>query len=75
MIDVDPTGLLASRKLEDSPFADFGTKRIADELMCIPGRVEFMDGKLHKVALLETHPCADDMRLVLEELLDFFEDP
>jgi len=61
--------------LEDSPFADFGTKRMVDELMCIPGRVEFMDGKLHKVALLETHPYADDMRLVLEKLLDFFENP
>jgi hypothetical protein len=61
--------------LKDSLFTDFGTKRIVDELMCIPGRVEFMDGKLHKVALLETHPYADDMRLVLEELLDFFENP
>lgn len=61
--------------LEDSPFANFGTKRIVDELMCIPGRVEFMDGKLSKVALLETHPYADDMRLILEELLDLFENP
>jgi hypothetical protein len=61
--------------LEDSPFANFGTKRMVDELMCIPGRVEFMDGKLYKVALLETHPYADDMRLVLEELLDLFENP
>ena len=61
--------------LKDSLFTDFGTKRIVDELMCIPGRVEFMDGKLHKVALLETHPYADDMRLVLKELLDFFENP
>jgi hypothetical protein len=61
--------------LKDGPFTDFGTKRIVDELMCIPGRVEFMDGKLHKVALLETHPYADDMRFTLEELLDFFENP
>lgn len=61
--------------LEDSSFADFATKRIVDELMCIPGRVELMGGKLRKVALLETHPYAHDMRLILEELLDLFENP
>ena len=49
------------------------TKRIVDESMCIPGRVEFMDGKLSMEALLEKHPYADDMRLILEELLDLFE--
>jgi hypothetical protein len=61
--------------LEDSPFADFGTKRMVDELMCIPGRVEIMGGKLQKVALLETHPYADSMRLILGQLLDFFDNP
>jgi hypothetical protein len=61
--------------LEDSPFADFGTERMVEELMCIPGRVEIMDGKLQKVALLETHPYADSMRLILGELLDFFDTP
>ena len=61
--------------LEDSPFADFGAERMVDELMCIPGRVEIMDGKLQKVALLETHPYADSMRLILGELLDFFDTP
>jgi len=38
-------------------------------------RIEIMDGKLQKVALLETHPCADSMRLILGELLDFFAPP
>lgn len=61
--------------LEDSPFADFGTKRMVDELMCIPGRIEIMDGKLQKVALLETHPYAGPMRLILGNLLDLFEIP
>lgn len=61
--------------LEDSPFADFGTKRMVDELMCIPGRVEIMDGKLRKVALLETHPYADSMCLILGNLLDYFGNP
>ena len=61
--------------LENSPFADFGAQRMVDELMCIPGRVEIMGGKLEKVALLETHPYADSMRLILGKLLDFFDVP
>ena len=61
--------------MEDSPFQDFGAKRMVDELMCIPGRVEIMDGKLLKVALLETHPYADPMRQILAVLLDYFDNP
>ncbi len=61
--------------MEDSPFADFGTKRIVDELLCIPGRIEIKEGKLQKVALLATHPFADPMRLVLDKVLDFFANP
>jgi hypothetical protein len=59
--------------LEKTSFADFGTERIVDELLCIPGQVEFMEGKLHKVALLKSHPYADEMRLILQNLLHFFE--
>ena len=61
--------------LDDGPFAAFGTQRMVDELMCIPGRVEIMDGKLGKVALLESHPYAPDMRLALIKLLAFFDNP
>ena len=61
--------------LEDSPFDDFGTQRMVDELMCIPGRIEIMDNKLQKVALLETHPFADSMRLALSKLLEKFDYP
>jgi hypothetical protein len=61
--------------LEDTPFADFGTERMVDELLCIPGTVEYMGGKLHKVALLNTHPYADLMRPILQNLLDFFASP
>jgi len=61
--------------LEGSPFADFGAQRMVDELMCIPGRVEIMGDKLQKVALLETHPYADSMRLILGQLLNFFDIP
>lgn len=61
--------------LEDTPFASFGPKRMVNELMCIPGRIEIMDGNLQKVALLETHPYADSMRLILRSMLDLFDNP
>jgi hypothetical protein len=61
--------------LEETPFDDFGTQRMVDELLTIPGRIEFKGGRLHKVALLETHPYADPMRLILEKLLDHFDSP
>lgn len=61
--------------LEDGPFATFGTKRMVEELMCIPGRVDFMDGKLQKVALLQSHPYADPMRSALLKLLALFDFP
>lgn len=58
--------------LRDSPFAGFGAQRMIDELMSIPGRVEIMGGRLHKVALLEAHPYADPMRPILGQLLAMF---
>lgn len=61
--------------LEDGPFAAFGTKRMVDELMCIPGRLEIMDGRLQKVALLQSHPYAPEMRLALGKLLAYFGNP
>ncbi len=61
--------------LEQTPFVAFGTQRLVDELLCIPGRLEFRDNHLCKVALLETHPYAAPMRLVLTELLNCFGNP
>jgi hypothetical protein len=55
--------------LENGPFADYGTLRMVRDLLCIPGRLEFMEGRLHKVALLETHPCASEMRRALGAIL------
>ena len=60
---------------ENGPFDDFGTKRMVDELMCIPGRIAQKGHRLHRVALLQTHPYADKMRLALVKLLDFFGNP
>lgn len=55
--------------LETTPFADFGTQRMVRDLLCIPGRLEFREGKLCKVALLDTHPYAPEMRLALGAIL------
>ncbi len=61
--------------MEDSPFADFGTARMVDNLLQIPGQVTFKDGKLQKVALLKSHPYAESMRVILQNLLVFFDNP
>lgn len=61
--------------LETSPFADFGTKRIVADLMCMPGRIEQDGSQITKVALCQEHPYAENMRIVLENLLKFFEIP
>lgn len=61
--------------LEESAFAGFGAKRMVEELMCMPGRVEIVDGRLEKVILLETHPYAEQMREILQNLLNHFEIP
>lgn len=55
--------------LADGPCADFGTLRIVEDLLNIPGRVEFKGQKLRKVALLESHPFANHMRTALCKLL------
>lgn len=59
--------------LKDSAFHSFGTKRITQDLFSIPGRIEFHQGKLIKVALLQTHPFASEMRLCLLNLLKTFD--
>ena len=61
--------------LEDGPFDSFGTKRMVDELMCIPGQITIKGNRLQKVALLDKHPFAENMRLALLKLLDFFGNP
>jgi hypothetical protein len=61
--------------LEDGPFDKFGTKRMVDELMCIPGQITQKGNQLQKVALLDKHPYSENMRLALLELLDFFGNP
>lgn len=61
--------------LENGPFDNFGTKRMVEELMCIPGQITIKGNQLHKVALLDQHPFAENMRFALLKLLDFFGNP
>ncbi len=60
---------LHAATMQGGPFDDFGTLRIVEDLFTIPGHLEFKGPLLHKVALLETHPYADQMRRCLTALL------
>ncbi|RMF46960.1 MAG: hypothetical protein D6750_09770 [Bacteroidetes bacterium] len=55
--------------LADGPCADFGTLRMVEDLLTIPGRIEFEGENLRKVSLLATHPYAPLMRTALQKLL------
>jgi len=59
--------------LAGSAFESWGPKRVVHDLLPIPGRMTFEDGRLHKVALLATHPYADEMRMCLHKLLATFD--
>lgn len=59
--------------LAGSAFASFGPKRLVHDLLTIPGQVIMEDGRLQKVALWQTHPYAEDMRLCLQKLLETFD--
>ena len=61
--------------LEQTPFQNFGTQRMVEELLRIPGQVHLKEGKLHKVVLLQSHPYAEAMRVILHNLLRFFGNP
>ena len=59
--------------LAGSAFESYGPKRVVQDLLNIPGQLVFEDGRLTKVALWETHPYADEMRLCLYKLLKTFD--
>lgn len=54
------------RALLDSPFADWGLKRIVRDLLAVPGRLHFHSGQLKRIELLASHPYADDLLLCLQ---------
>lgn len=54
------------RGLVDSPFSQWGAKRIVRDLIAIPGRLYFADGQLKRIELLATHPYTDDLIICLQ---------
>jgi hypothetical protein len=58
--------------LAGSSFETFGPKRLVQDLLTIPGSITFEEGRLRRVALLKTHPYADEMRFCLQKLLNTF---
>lgn len=55
------------RGLVDSPFANWGAKRIVRDLFSIAGRLHFSDGQLKRIELLASHPHVDDLIICLEK--------
>ena len=55
------------RGLVGSRFATWGLKRIARDLLTVPGRLYFDDAQLKRIDLLDTHPYAHELRFLLEE--------
>lgn len=53
--------------LANSPFAQWGLKRMVRDLLAVPGRLYFEAGQLKRIELLETHPYADALIICLEK--------
>ncbi len=59
--------------LAGTQFEDYGPKRLVHDLLPIPGCLTFEGDRLTKVALLQSHPFANEMRCCLHKLLVMFE--
>ena len=59
----------------EPPLATFGTTRLIEELLAMPGRLYFDDGRLIEVQLQATHPHAAQVATALARLLDYFGNP
>lgn len=55
------------RGLVDSPFAQWGLKRIVRDLLAVPGMLYFEAGQLKRIELLSSHPYADALIICLEK--------
>ena len=55
------------RGLVDSPFAQWGAKRIVRDLFAIPGRLYFDCEQLKRIDLLAAHPYSHDLILCLQK--------
>jgi hypothetical protein len=56
--------------LMDTRFVGYGSKRIIQQLLCIPGELVFDDRALVEVRLKQSHPLAAPMLDILERLWD-----
>lgn len=56
-----------NRALHGSRFANYGLKRIARDLLAIPGRLYFEGNQLKRVELLELNQNAQDLIICLEK--------
>jgi hypothetical protein len=54
--------------LKDSPFSDFGPKRIVRDLLTIPGEADIVGDELIELRLKASHPYASAMTDILERL-------
>lgn len=59
----------------DGPFACFGTTRLIEDVLAIPGHLIFSEERLVEVQLNELHPHATQVAAGLERLLDHFGHP
>lgn len=55
------------RALCGTRFANFGLKRIVRDLLTIPGRLDFSNGQLERIALLSLNQNAADLLICLEK--------
>lgn len=59
----------------ESRFAKVGPVTLVNDVLCMPGEIMLKGGKLHMVALWETHPYAPEMQVCLPKLLAHFGNP
>jgi len=59
----------------DGPLAGFGTTRLIDDVLAIPGHLVFQQEHLVEVQLNALHPYAAEVACGLERLLEHFECP
>ena len=59
----------------DSPLAGFGTTRLTQDVLHVPGRLLFAGDRLIEVGLNRQHPYADTVAVGLERLLAHFGHP
>ncbi len=49
------------RALADSPFADWGLKRLVRDLLAIPAQLHFRGAQLYRIDLVRSHPYAQEI--------------